>query len=85
MSSFRKLFPTLKTNYTRGQSCTLESNGMKGLRQRSMEKFTLKNIQRLNESYTEDEPQAKLPPKEMKNKESLTRIPTLNDQSSELL
>lgn len=84
MSSFRKLFPTLKTTYTRGQSCTLEANGTKGLRHRSMEKFTLKNMQRLNESYTEDEPLAKLP-KEKKNKESLTRIPTLNNQSSELL
>lgn len=85
MSSFRKLFPTLmKTNYCRGQSCTMDASGTKALRHRSMEKFTLKNIQRLNESYTEDEPQAKLPTGK-KNKENLTRIPTLNDQSTELL
>lgn len=49
-----------------------------------MEKFTLKNIQRLNESYTEDEPQVKLP-KEGKTRDANARIPTLNDQSSELL
>ena len=84
MTSFRKLFPTLKTNYSRGQSCTLASTEMRGLRHRSMEKFTLKNIQRINESYTEDEPQVKLQ-KDEKTRDVNARIPTLNDQSSELL
>lgn len=84
MSSFRKLFPTLKTNYPRGQSSALSSDVLLGPRHKSMDKFTLKNMQRLNEPYTEDEPQTKVP-KEKKDKGLYARIPSLNDQSTELL